>query len=282
MQRPLLHPSSDSLLEAYLRALPQAFIITGAQGTGTLSVAKYVSHVLGSPEEVIVPKKKTKDGKKFEIDIENGRILTEDIRGLYDSVRGKQTTPRVFIIRRAERMMPNAQHALLKLLEEPNANVYFILETSSPEKLFTTVRSRAQTLTVLPITDDQTEQYLDALQVTDATKRAQLRFIAAGLPDDLQKLVSDETYFATRAQLMNDARQLLQPDRYQRLLIVQKYQPSRESALQLIDSVLQIARRNISLKPQHELVVLLDKLLVTKEQIASNHNVRLQLTQLAL
>ena len=179
-------------------------------------------------------------------------------------------------------MMPNAQHALLKLLEEPNANVYFILETSSPEKLFTTVRSRAQTLTVLPITDDQTEQYLDALQVTDATKRAQLRFIAAGLPDDLQKLVSDETYFATRAQLMNDARQLLQPDRYQRLLIVQKYQPSRESALQLIDSVLQIARRNISLKPQHELVVLLDKLLVTKEQIASNHNVRLQLTQLVL
>ncbi|HEV7952214.1 MAG TPA: hypothetical protein VGO98_02465, partial [Candidatus Saccharimonadales bacterium] len=116
MQQPTLHPTSKALLEAYIHELPQALIVTGKAGTGTLNVAKYIQHTLGSPEEIIVPKKKAKDGNKFDIDIENGRVITEDIRALYDSVRGKQTSPRVFIIQSADRMMANAQHALLKLL----------------------------------------------------------------------------------------------------------------------------------------------------------------------
>lgn len=282
MQQPLLHPTSKALLEAYVKALPQALIITGKAGTGTLEVARYIASVLKSPEEIILPKKKSKDGKKFEVDVENGRVLTEDIRALYDSVRGKQTSPRVFIIQKADRMMPHAQHALLKLLEEPGQNIYFILETYNTEQLFSTIRSRAQTLTILPLTSDQTDVYIEHLGVTDATKRIQLRYIAEGLPVELEKLVTDEAYFTIRAGYMNDARQLLQASPYEKLRIVQKYTANREQALQLLESALQITRHSLSAKPQAALINQLDALLATKERIASNHNIRLQLTQFVL
>lgn len=282
MQQPILHPTSKALLEAYIKELPQALIVTGKAGTGTLEVAKYIAHSLGAPEEVIMPKKKSKDGKKFDIDVENGRVVTEDIRALYDSVRGKQTSPRVFIIQSADRMMANAQHALLKLLEEPAENVYFILETYNTESLFPTIRSRSQTLTILPLTSEQSDMYVESLGVTDSTKRVQLRYIAEGLPVELNKLIADEDYFKDRAQRINDARQLLQADSYQKLLIVQKYQTNREQALQLIDSALQITRHSVSAKPQPALVAQLEELLKTRERIASNYNIRLQLTKFVL
>lgn len=282
MQQPILHSTSKTLLEAYIKELPQALIVTGKAGTGTLEVAKYISNVLGSPEEVIVPKKKSKDGGKFEIDIENGKVITEDIRALYDSVRGKQTSPRVFIIQAADRMMANAQHALLKLLEEPAENIYFILETYNTESLFPTIRSRSQTLTILPLTSEQSDTYVESLGVTDPTKRVQLRYIAEGLPVELARLAQDEDYFKDRAQRINDARQLLQADTYQKILIVQKYQTNRDQALQLIDSALQITRHSLSAKPQQALITQLEQLLITKERIASNYNIRLQLAKFVL
>lgn len=282
MDLPILHPTSQALLESYVRRLPQALIVTGKTGTGTLEVSRYIASALNSPDEIILPKKKAKDGKKFDIDIDNGRVITEDIRALYDSVRGKQTSPRVFIIQSADRMMPNAQHALLKLLEEPAENVYFILETYNPESLFPTIRSRAQTLSILPLTSVQTDSYLEKLGVHDATKRAQLRYIAEGLPVELARLVNDEAYFQERAQSINDARQFLQADTYQKMLIIQKYQTNREQALRLLDSALQITRHSISAKPQAGLVTQLASLLAVKERIASNYNIRLQLTEFVL
>ncbi len=282
MQQPLLHPQSKKLLDAYVNALPQALIVTGQAGTGTLEVAKYISSTMGSPLEIIVPKKKAKDGSKFEVDVISGRVLTEDIRSLYDSVRGKQTSPRVFIIQSADRMMPNAQHALLKLLEEPGHNVYFILETYNAQQLFATIRSRAQTLTILPLTSDQTDIYIKDLGVADPTRRVQLRYIAEGLPVQLEKLVSDPEYFAKQAQYINDARQFLQASTYDKVLMAQKYSTNREQAIDLLNAAMQITRHSLRTKPQAVLVSQLDALLKTKERVASNHNVRLQLMQFVL
>lgn len=282
MQQPLLHPQSKKLLDACVNALPQALIVTGQAGTGTLEVAKYISSTMGSPLEIIVPKKKAKDGSKFEVDVISGRVLTEDIRSLYDSVRGKQTSPRVFIIQSADRMMPNAQHALLKLLEEPGHNVYFILETYNAQQLFATIRSRAQTLTILPLTSDQTDIYIKDLGVADPTRRVQLRYIAEGLPVQLEKLVSDPEYFAKQAQYINDARQFLQASTYDKVLMAQKYSTNREQAIDLLNAAMQITRHSLRTKPQAVLVSQLDALLKTKERVASNHNVRLQLMQFVL
>ncbi len=49
---------------------------------------------------------------------------------------------RAVIVRESERMPFAAQNALLKTLEEPGENVLIVLESSHPEKLLPTVRSR--------------------------------------------------------------------------------------------------------------------------------------------
>jgi DNA polymerase-3 subunit delta' len=50
---------------------------------------------------------------------------------------------RVFIIRRADELSNSAANALLKTLEEPGAGTHFILLTSRPSRLISTVRSRS-------------------------------------------------------------------------------------------------------------------------------------------
>jgi DNA polymerase III subunit delta' len=51
---------------------------------------------------------------------------------------------RVVIISEADTMRKEAQNALLKTLEEPQASTIFILTSSNPSRLFTTIQSRCQ------------------------------------------------------------------------------------------------------------------------------------------
>jgi DNA polymerase-3 subunit delta' len=51
---------------------------------------------------------------------------------------------KVFIVRRAEELSTSAANALLKTLEEPNDKTHFILLSSQPDSLLSTIRSRTQ------------------------------------------------------------------------------------------------------------------------------------------
>ena len=58
-------------------------------------------------------------------------------------------------------MKPAAANALLKGLEEPPENSYFILLSPSPQSLLVTVRSRSQTYSFIPLTLDQMRSFSD-------------------------------------------------------------------------------------------------------------------------
>lgn len=53
---------------------------------------------------------------------------------------------KVFILHDAERMLPSSSNALLKTLEEPLEDTFFILLSHEPEALLPTIRSRCRTL----------------------------------------------------------------------------------------------------------------------------------------
>jgi DNA polymerase III subunit delta' len=53
------------------------------------------------------------------------------------------------IIYEADCLMPQAQNAFLKTLEEPTKRTFFILSTENPNSLLSTIRSRCQTLSLL-------------------------------------------------------------------------------------------------------------------------------------
>ena len=269
-----LHPSSRTQVDRLADNLPQSLLLSGPKGVGLATLAKQIAskNLAG----FVQPK-----NKKGEVDPE-GTVSVEMIRDLYGSTRSKQKNARIIIIDDADQMSLGASGAFLKLLEEPTKHTHFILTSHAPQTLLPTIRSRVQEIKIQPLNSAQSEEYLTFLDISDKTKRIQLQFIASGLPAEIARLIHDSEYFTKKAVLMSDARTLLTAKAYDKLLVVQKYQASRELALQLLDSALIIARRGISAKPQQALVSQLDTLLTTRENIAANFSVRLQLTRLVL
>jgi len=270
----IIHPSSQKILDTLQRDLPQSLLVSGQKGTGLLTIATQLS--ARNLAAILQPQ-----DAKGNLD-ENGTISVEMIRNLYEQTRSKHTSRQVVIIDDADRMSHGAQSAFLKLLEEPGLHMAFILTSHAPDRLLPTIRSRVQHVALRPITAAQTQALIATLDVTDATKQAQLAYIASGLPAEIHRLVNDDEVFAARAAIIGDARTFLQGTPYQKSLVVQKYKSDRPSALLLVDSATAILRRTLSAKPQQILVTQLEWLLETRENIASNYSVSLQLMQFVL
>jgi DNA polymerase-3 subunit delta' len=270
-----IHPSSLALLGKLQGTLPQALLLSGPRGIGLGTIVhKLDEHALAA---ILQPRT-----AKGDIDNEAGTVSVESIRNLYDQTRSKQTSRRVIIIDNADRMSHGAQSAFLKLLEEPELHTCFILTSHQPEKLLSTIISRVQHFALLPITTDQTSAFIASLGISDATKQAQLRYMAGGLPAELCRLAENDEYFASLAKTIGDARQLLQGTTYQKGLIIQRYRNDRGGAVQLIDSTIALLRHTISSKPQQSLITQLEKLLDARERLTNNCNVGLQLMQVVL
>lgn len=76
------------------------------------------------------------------------QILIDQIRDLesFVFVGGHRNGARIVIIEPAEAMNAAAENSLLKILEEPPANVYFLLVSNRFRQLLPTIRSRCRTL----------------------------------------------------------------------------------------------------------------------------------------
>jgi DNA polymerase-3 subunit delta' len=76
------------------------------------------------------------------------QILIDQIRALesFVFVGGHRNGARVVVVEPAEAMNIAAENSLLKILEEPPANVYFVLVSSQSKRLLPTIRSRCRAL----------------------------------------------------------------------------------------------------------------------------------------
>lgn len=116
------------------KKIAHAYLFCGGRGTGKTTVARILARDIDcNPEDII------------EIDAASNRGIDE-IRELREAVR---TSPfsspyKVYIIDEAHMLTKEAANALLKTLEEPPSHVIFILATTDPEKLPTTIVSRCQ------------------------------------------------------------------------------------------------------------------------------------------
>ncbi len=77
------------------------------------------------------------------------------VRSMISAFALKGDRVRVVIVAEADRMNDSASNAFLKTLEEVPPNTYFILTTSSREKMLQTIRSRCLALHLLPLSDDE-------------------------------------------------------------------------------------------------------------------------------
>ena len=268
----VIHPESKRMLDAIVHDAPHALLVTGPVGIGLTIAAKEAANLLGGYVITVLPEKNEK------VDVEKGTITVDSIRRLYDTTRTIEPAGRTIIIDYAERMAPAAQNAFLKLLEEPSEGTHFILLTHQPELLLPTITSRVQKVDLRPVTPAQSKALLDALNVLDVTKRAQLLFIAEGLPAALTRLVSDDSVFDARASIVKDARSYITGSAYQRLVLAKKYKDSRETALVFIEDALKLLRRTIAQNGDVNSLKLASRLEVLHKRITEQGNVRLQLS----
>ena len=260
---PFIHPSTKKTLQAFALSKPHAVVLTGPKGVGLYTIARVFSKKL--------------NGLALEVSPPEGVMNVEMVRDLYDITKTKSTQRRCVIIAEADRMSHQAQNALLKLLEEPVDQTTFILLSHAIDGLLPTIRSRVQAIDVHPVPVAMTDELLDALDVPDTQMRAQLSFIAAGLPAALTELALNEAAFSARVAIVKDARTYIQGRRYERLVIAQRYAESRTDAQLLLEDALKLLERSISLKDT-KILKRIEQLTLVYERLLQNGNVRLQLT----
>jgi DNA polymerase-3 subunit delta' len=105
---------------------------------------------------------------------DTGVIKVDQIRDVVDraAYRPFEGRRRVVIFDDADSLMPSAQNALLKTLEEPPASAVFLLITSRPDALLPTVRSRCPLLRFGALGADDVVAALVASGRSEAEARA--------------------------------------------------------------------------------------------------------------
>ncbi len=270
----VFHPASLRQLEKYALHLPGALLITGAEGVGLTAATRVVASNSKAVIYTVLPEKDEK------VDLEKGSITVDSIRRLYNLTKTIEPNGRVVVIDYAERMAKTAQNAFLKLLEEPSEGTHFILLTHQPGLLLPTILSRAQRLDIRPIKREQSEELLDKLKVRDERQKAQLLFIAGGLPAELTRLVADAKYFEARAAVIKDAREYVVGNSYSRLLIAKKYKDNRTQALILISDAMRLLQNTLVNGGAETGIATISQLEEIHSRIQGNGNIRLQLASL--
>ncbi len=160
--------------------LHHGWILAGPRGLGKASFALRAAASLVDPDDRYsnliargthpdiltvkrLPKEAAKDDDEPDANAELKRSITiEQIRNLQASLttRPGLADKRVIIIDSADDLERGGANALLKSLEEPPADTYFLLVSHASDRLLPTIRSRCQMLRFEPLNQMQMEAAL--------------------------------------------------------------------------------------------------------------------------
>lgn len=195
------HIRETLLHEIQKSSLTHAYLFAGPRGTGKTSTARLIAKALncekkspeGEPCEECDFCKTIADGSLIdviEIDAASNRGIDE-IRDLKEKIQFAPTRAKtkVYIIDEVHMMTKEAFNALLKTLEEPPENVYFILCTTELHKIPETIISRCQHFDFKRI-DNRTIMtrlsyiaQMEGIEVEDAAIEMIAKHVEGGLRD---------------------------------------------------------------------------------------------------
>ena len=205
--------------------LPHALLFAGMSGIGKKEFTLEFSKLLICKQPILqLPCNNCKNCKLYNtgnfldltiIKPELGKaILVDQVRSISENIyhRGSQTTwlgnIKIVVIENADTLNINAANFLLKILEEPPQDVYFILVSDSPAKLLATIRSRVQRHIFLR---PELKQCLEYIQSIDTENSKDLEAIAhyfARQPLLLDKIVKNNI-LQSIVKLINTCNQLI-------------------------------------------------------------------------
>jgi DNA polymerase III delta prime subunit len=262
----IIHPESRKLLDSYLKTPTQTLLLVGTVGVGLGSIASALARQIAGPDVIKI--QPTQHNKQKTININS-----DDIRNIGVLVRSRRPTPLVVILDEVDKLTSGAPEALLKLLEEPVANVHFILTTHNLYNLPATVISRSQIIRVLP--SEQANLLLRDIKPT--SRRQQIQFMADKLPAEIQRLTTDDDYFRAQSHKFEVIKKFINADTYQRLIAISQLK-TRDEALDFLDGLARVTAFVATQKSQGERFTTLSE---TIERVHRNGNLKAQLTYLA-
>ncbi len=108
------------------------------------------------------------------------------------SLKPFESKYKVMIIWQPEFMHPSAANGILKILEEPPVNTFFILVSNAAERLLPTILSRTQIVQVPLLSDDELESFLRTNNISDESQLQEILQIAEGNVNLALKLKDQE------------------------------------------------------------------------------------------
>lgn len=147
-----------------------AYLFCGPRGTGKTTMARLLAKAVNCTDPDNAPCEKCENciaanngthPDIIEINAAN-ETHVEDIRDLIERSRlaPMQGKHKVYIIDEVHQLSSAASSALLKTLEEPPENVIFILATTDPQKLLSTIISRCQRFDFSKVKTEQIKDHL--------------------------------------------------------------------------------------------------------------------------
>ena len=153
------------------KKMPTRILFSGKKGLGKSTLAYHIiNHILSIDEEFKYDSKKfiiNKSNRSFKLLQNNSHpnfylidLLEDkkniDVGQIREMIKytGKSTfnnREKFILIDNIENLNKNSINALLKVIEEPNENVFFILINNSEKKILPTLRSRCLTFKMNPL-----------------------------------------------------------------------------------------------------------------------------------
>jgi DNA polymerase-3 subunit delta' len=203
-------PVATRLLEGSLKEdkLSPAYLFVGPEGTGRLHLARELAKMLnclGQRKSECQCQNCVKIEKGIHLDVrviqsEKTTIGIEEIRELQNLFHLKPRAGKwkVAIIAEANKLTPEGENSLLKILEEPPPNTLLILIARTTKELFPTVVSRCQIIRFKPLAREEIIKYLQKEKKMNF-EESSLR--AAFSEGSLEKALSfGETFFKKREE----------------------------------------------------------------------------------
>ncbi len=249
----VLSAQTTRLVQRYLYHRTHALVLTGPEGIGKFALAEQLAtEVIGlASVEALAhyPYYKV-------IAVEEGKqsISIESVRELQQFTKLKlphnpANSSRVIIIKDADRMTPDAQNAVLNLLEEPPVDTVFILTSILIQHVLPTIRSRVQQIAITrPSRTDCLEYFTGRGFITNAIQQAFL--LSGGLPGLMNALLEDVNHPLKSS--VDTARTVLQASQFERLCMVENIVKKRDEVQHLIVMLQHMAQATLEQTAQKQ------------------------------
>lgn len=169
---------------------------------------------------------KPTDKKTIGVDLVREQIVKE----VY--IRPFTASRKVFLIENGELLTPEAQNALLKILEEPPEYVFFIIAADSQNHMLETVLSRSLKLQFLPLSASCCRSYFAKLPSGTPERRTLAAAFAQGNIGRGKKMLEDDAFYELYQSTAEQISRL--PQDTSALLAMQQFLTANKEQIQTV------------------------------------------------